>query len=81
MVDINYPPLLFYALRSEIWGIYEDASTTVHPSGIPVLPVVQVVFLFLTNVPLAATSATQVLVQLCAEISVARQVIELRLVQ
>jgi len=43
--------------------LYADAVSTVHPLGIPLLPVTfQVAALFLTNVPVADTLFTQLLV-------------------
>ena len=48
----------------------------------PLTPVVQLdIFAAFVNVPLAATPLTQLVVQFVAEMSVARHVIELRLVQ
>ena len=53
--------------------VFYYASCTVHPVGMPLLPVVQdVIDDAFTNVPVDATPDTQLLVQLEAEISVAK---------
>ena len=58
------------------------ASTTVHPAGIPLASVVQeLIFGDLVNVPLAATPEVQFVVLSVAEISSAKHLIELKLVQ
>ena len=42
------------------WTNYSDAVSTVHPDGMPCVPVTfHVAVLFLTNVPDDATSSTQ----------------------
>ena len=70
--------IVFYVHRS-------NAGSTVQPEGIPFVPVFAYqaasVPAALLNVPVVATPYTQSLVQLSAEISVARQVMELRLEQ
>lgn len=63
-----------------IWFVcivyYSVASSTVQPDGIPLLPVVQPdIDVTLTNVPVEETPDTQLLVQLFADISVARLLI------
>ena len=57
-------------------------SCTVQPVGIPLAPVGQpVIDAALTKVPVEATLESQFVVQPFAEMSVVRQVIELRFVQ
>lgn len=53
-----------------------EASSTVHPDGIPLTPVVQfVIEESLIKVPVGATRFTQLVKQLLADMSVARHVI------
>lgn len=75
---IGFPHFYLYNLMKS----YSVAFCTVQLVGIPLFPVVQLdIDAALTNVPLAATPFTQFNVQLVADMSVARQVIELRFVQ
>ena len=70
---------LFIWIKLEM---YYEASSTVHPLGIPLSPVGNVVIAgFFMNVPVAATPCTHESKQLVAEILVANIVILDKLVQ
>ena len=57
------------------------AFTRVHPLGMPLVPLLQLVLLGVVNVPAAATPLSQPLVQYAAEMSVARHLTLLKLEQ